>query len=319
MAETSGQRLSRLLSLVPWLSAHSGVSVSEAATHFGVSAKELERDLWLVVCCGLPGHGPDQLIDIQFWDDDGVINVIDPQTLQRPLRLTAAEATALLVGLRLLEQVPGNHDRAAIASATSVIERGLEGSPGAAHHTVLVDRVDPDVATAIDTALSAPSLLHIVYAGATSDAVSERTVQPLSLVRSDGRDYLFAHCETAGAQRTFRLDRILSATVVPGAVAAAAGPSRGAEPNTAVPLRGFPVTLRVAPSARWFIESTAVTHLEELDNGYASATMVVGDDQWLIRTVVGLAGTVEVLQPDPVRAAVAEAAREALGALLPGS
>ena len=93
MRETASARLSRLLSLVPWLRQHDGVSVAEAAAHFGVTPEELTQDLWLTVCCGLPGHGPDQLIDIQFWDEDATIHVIDPQTLERPLRFSPGEAS----------------------------------------------------------------------------------------------------------------------------------------------------------------------------------------------------------------------------------
>jgi proteasome accessory factor C len=64
--------------MVPWLQQHPGVSVQQAADHFGVPAADFERDLWLTICCGLPGHGPDQLIDIQFWDEDGAITTDPP-------------------------------------------------------------------------------------------------------------------------------------------------------------------------------------------------------------------------------------------------
>jgi len=43
--DTAATRLSRLLALVPWLSAHRGVTIDEAAGHFAVSPDQLERDL----------------------------------------------------------------------------------------------------------------------------------------------------------------------------------------------------------------------------------------------------------------------------------
>ena len=110
---SSAARLSRLLALVPWLMVNDGITITEAATHFGVSPAQLEKDLWLLIVCGLPGHGPDQLVDIQFWDD-GRIHVLDAQTMSAPLRLSGDEAVALLVALRLLAQIPGDHDRAAL-------------------------------------------------------------------------------------------------------------------------------------------------------------------------------------------------------------
>jgi predicted DNA-binding transcriptional regulator YafY len=66
---SAADRLSRLLALVPWLIAHDGVTIAECADHFGVTPEQLEVDLWLLVVCGLPGYGPDQLVDIDFWDD----------------------------------------------------------------------------------------------------------------------------------------------------------------------------------------------------------------------------------------------------------
>ena len=122
------ERLSRLLALVPWLSAHDGVTVSEAASHFGVTTEELVDDLNLLICSGLPGYGPEHLVDIQFWDEDEEIHVLDPQTLTAPMRLTPDEVTALLVGLRVLAQVPGDHDRDALVTATAKLERAGGGA-----------------------------------------------------------------------------------------------------------------------------------------------------------------------------------------------
>ena len=182
MAEAAGSRLARLLSMVPWLEQHPGVSISEAAAHFGVSTADFERDLWLTICCGLPGHGPDQLIDIQFWDDDGAIHVIDPQTLDRPLRLTAAEAMSLLVGLRLLAQVPGDH--AALASVTAKLEAAADVAEG---DVVVVDPADEATAAVLARAIGEERAVRLVYLGASRDQLSERVVEPAELVVYAGR------------------------------------------------------------------------------------------------------------------------------------
>ena len=93
--ETAGTRLARLLTVVPWLSANDGVTIAEAASHFGVSEKQFQDDLWLLICTGTPGHLHGDLVDIQFWDEDGSIHVLDAQTLDRPLRPEQA-----ILGLR---------------------------------------------------------------------------------------------------------------------------------------------------------------------------------------------------------------------------
>ena len=69
--ESATARLSRLLTMVPWLLARQGVDVDVAAAQFGVSREQLESDLALLFVCGTPGHLPDDLIEAQ-WEDGRV-------------------------------------------------------------------------------------------------------------------------------------------------------------------------------------------------------------------------------------------------------
>lgn len=307
MRETSSARLSRLLALIPWLEQHDGVSISEAAIHFGITPAELEADLWLTICCGLPGHGPDQLIDIQFWDDDGRICVQDVQNLDRPLRFTVTESTALLVGLRLLAQVPGDHDRAALASVTAKLEQAagrVDDSPA-----VLVDEVEQSVVECVTNAITSGTVVRILYAGASRDEVTDRVVEPGEVVVYQGRQYLIGWCREAHAQRTFRLDRIRAITLL----------EETATPVTTqrsiVPMDGMRVRVRVHPRSRWFLEIFETDDLSpELPHG-RDATLTVADPTWLVRLVIGQAGGVEVLEPAGVRAQVRLAAEAALARL----
>lgn len=210
MTEPASARLARLLTLVPWLMAHDGVTITETAEHFGITPQDLERDLWLLVVSGLPGHGPDQLVDIDFWDD-GVIRVIDPQTLTRPLRLTQEEAVTLLVALRTLAQLPGAEDRAAILGAMAKIETALadeDPSPGIPEVDVAAD---PVVVGVVDHALREQAGLSLTYASATRGEVTDRVVAPLEVRIIDAVGYLEAWCTLAEGIRTFRLDRIVGA------------------------------------------------------------------------------------------------------------
>jgi predicted DNA-binding transcriptional regulator YafY len=94
MAATSNEeRLARLLALVPYLQARPGIEVQQAAADFGVSEAQLRKDLTLLWMCGLPGHGPGDLIDLSF--EGETVSVIFDAGMSRPLRLTAEEALAL--------------------------------------------------------------------------------------------------------------------------------------------------------------------------------------------------------------------------------
>lgn len=294
--------------MVPWLQQHPGVSVEEAAAHFGVPAADFERDLWLTICCGLPGHGPDQLIDIQFWDEDGAINVLDAQTLDRPLRLSGSEAMALVVGLRLLAQVPGDHDRSALASVTAKVEAAADVAHGGA--AVVEDHADPGVMSALGDAIAQSRALRVIYAGATRDEVTERVVEPGQILHHSGRTYLVGWCREAGAERTFRVDRIRSAQMLDESTS-----TRVHRPSPA-PAHGESVRLRVAPASRWLLESWDLADGQEGVDGAVEATITVADRDWLTRIVLGQGGTVEVLEPEDLRLHVkkaAQAAWEALG------
>ena len=308
MTATAAERLSRLLALVPWLTQHDGISITEAARHFGVTPGELERDLWLVVCCGLPGHGPDQLIDIQFWDDDGIINVIDPQTLERPLRLSVAEATALLVGLRMLAQVPGGHDRGAIASATAKLEQAAGSALDAGAAVMVVDSTPEAVRSGVDDALARGRALRLVYAGATRDAITDRVVDPRAVVHQDGYDYLDAWCRSAGAQRTFRLDRVMSAEVL----AESAEVPADLPPTSTAPTSGLPVRLAFTDATAWVIDAIGLEEVERQPGGGGQGTLRVADRAWVIRLVLGQGGELSILAPDDLRREAREAARAAL-------
>ncbi|HYU04558.1 MAG TPA: DeoR family transcriptional regulator, partial [Jatrophihabitantaceae bacterium] len=65
------ERLPRLLALVPYLQAHDGIAIEQAAADFGITEDQLRRDLQLLWMCGLPGHSPGDLIDLSF-DGDSV-------------------------------------------------------------------------------------------------------------------------------------------------------------------------------------------------------------------------------------------------------
>lgn len=305
MSVAAGDRLARLLALVPWLLAHDGITIAECAAHFGVDEEQLERDLWLLVVCGTPGYGPDQLVDIDFWDD-GVIHVLDPQTLGRPLRLTHEEAMTLLVALRMLAQLPGIGDRDAIVTAAAKIER-LASDTGSSQNVAIQVDVPVEVREAVDEALASHRELAIRYAAATRDEVTDRTVHPFRVLAVDGVGYLEAYCTSAEARRTFRLDRILTASVrepVTEAPAAAFEAIPAAPSATAL--------LALDPAARWIIDVLAGAEVVGDEDGRALVRLPLHSEEWAVRLVLSLRGAAQVRGPDGLVDAVADAAEAAL-------
>ena len=83
---------------------------------FGITRKELEEDLRILICSGLPEGYPDDLLDIQ-WDDDHVF-ITQDLDLNRPVRFTVEEACALLTGLETLNGLPELAEGGALESVT---------------------------------------------------------------------------------------------------------------------------------------------------------------------------------------------------------
>ncbi len=311
MSETTTERLARLLALVPWLRANDGITIAAAADHFGVTPEQLTTDLWQLVVCGIPGYGPDQLVDIQFWDDD-VIHVIDAMTLDRPLRLTGEEVAALLVALRVLAQIPGSHDASALVSAMAKLEQA-----GAPPVPMDVDvNLDPRIRAVVDSAVGQGTWLRIEYASADSDGITTRRIRPSSSYAVDGRIYVQAWCDVAADVRTFRLDRMHTAEVIDPPVGVEA-PSVPSAP-TPRPENTQVATIAIDPQAAWILDTEDLepVSVEPTSQGYGQRARIrYASPDWLTRWVLGHGGRVTVLEPESAREAVRRAVAQRLASM----
>lgn len=214
MVDNAQERLPRLLALVPWLAARPGVTLSETALHFNISVEQLTLDLYQLVVCGLPGYGPDQLVDIDFYDEERIW-VTDPQSLTKPLRFTAEEVIALSIALRLLAQLPGLDFRSDVENLMAKLDDA--GSPLQSKDThrlvQIVPQVDSSVSNVVNEALNKGLKLKFEYHSG-EDIVSHRSVSPIKVFVVNDLLYLDAQCDQAEARRIFRLDRIREASLL---------------------------------------------------------------------------------------------------------
>ena len=312
------ERLPRLLSLVPYLIARPGIRVAEAAADFGISERQLRRDLELLWMCGLPGYGPGDLIDLSFSGD--TVAVTEDAGMRRPLRLTTAEATALLVALRTLAETPGVADTAAVRRATAKIEHAV-GDAVPAGLAVDLGPVELGVgesatATTIREALTAGRALRIRYYTAGRDAVSQRTVDPMRLLLADGRSYLEAWCRRAEGVRLFRLDRVDDVVMLdePAAPPPDAEPADVSEGAFRPRAEHRSAVLQLEPEASWVAEYYPVEEVVEVGGGRARVLLRYADPDWLVRLVLGLGGGARLLEPADLVEVIGERARAALAA-----
>ncbi|WP_330254821.1 YafY family transcriptional regulator [Nocardia sp. NBC_00565] len=310
-------RLSRLLNMIPYFIANPGISAAEAAADLGVTTKQLMSDLNQLWMCGLPGYGPGDLIDLSFSEES--IEVTFSAGIDRPLRLTSTEATALLVALRSIVDMPGMVDptaaHAAIAKLESAIVGGATIDDTESRESALPPTEAPAVAT-VRSALARQHALRLVYYSASRDVVSERVVDPIRIVLVDNNSYLQAWCRQAEGVRLFRFDRIEAATELdeparpPSHATEAAAALDLFQDDPAVPL----ARLRIRGDYGWVLDQYPMHRMAVHPDGSIETTMRFATLDWMARLLLGFGSGVTVLGPPELVAAVRERSNAALAA-----
>ncbi|MEV6985134.1 WYL domain-containing protein [Sphaerisporangium sp. NPDC051017] len=310
---SSADRLPRLLALVPYLMSHPGAQVPEVAKLFGLTEKQLIDDLQLVWMCGLPGHTPGDLIDVSW--DGGEILIDNAETIARPLRLGVDEASALLVALRMLAELPEFEDSEALARVVAKLE-GAAGEGAAAVSSQVAFELDaaPDAMTTATDALRRRRRLSLRYYVPGRDEITPREVDPTRLVVVDGRSYLEGWCYRADGMRLFRLDRMIGVEVLD----VPAEPPAEAEPIDVTDgvFRPSPtdelVELELTPAGRWVAEYYPCEEVTELGEGRLRVTLRARDQGLVVRLALRLGDGGRVIAPEPLARRVREEASAAL-------
>jgi predicted DNA-binding transcriptional regulator YafY len=303
--EGAPARAARLVSLVSYLRGRGFVALTALAERFGVSPEEIHRDLYLLwTDVGRSSAGGD-LLDFSWSDDESEVALMDSQGLDQPVRLAAVEAITLIAALRSLEEVGGLSEASAAASARGKLEEAL----GPAN--VIEFRL-PQGGAGLETvreAISRGRRLSFKYVNQAGQ-VSQRQADPLE-VFSAGDHWLVAAWDlAAGAERHFRVDRI----VAPEILAEASGPHpHRAERSGWSGRAGLVVDAVFAPSQRWRAEELeALAPPLPLEGGTLQVKLGVVNPDWIVAIALGGGGDIEVLSPPEVRGRIAQAAGAAL-------
>ena len=313
MSGTPAQ-LPRLLALVPYLLARPGVRLAEVAADFGVSEDRLRKDLNLLWVCGLPGHGPGDLIDVEF--EGETVTLTEPAGVTRPLRLTVEEALALIVALRALSETPGLEERDAVDRALAKVEQAAGTAAGAADRVEIAVEGEARVLPVAQAALEQGRALHLSYYVPGRDETTERDVDPLRLLLVEGRSYLEAWCRLVESVRLFRLDRVHEVTLLdePSAPPADVQPRDLAQGLFRPGPDDLIVTLALRPGAAWVADYHPCESVTETADGGLTVRLRARDTSWVRRLVLRLGDQGHVLAPEELAQAVRDDAALALAA-----
>jgi proteasome accessory factor C len=311
---TATDRLQRLLALVPYVVSRKVVGMAEAAAAFGISEQQLVDDLNMLWCVELRSPDPYCPIDLSY--EGGEIVVSDAESISRPLRLGVDEASALLVALRMLAELPGMGDRSALARTTAKLEAaaGTAAVTSAQVAVQLDSRAEQAVLAEVSAGLEGARRLHLSYYVPGRDEATERDVDPMRLVMVEGRSYLEGWCRRAEAVRLFRLDRIMAVTLLD--VAAQVPPE--AEPVDVDQglFRPSPtdveIVLELAAAGRWVADYYPCEEITEQSDGQLRVSLRTPDTEWVRRLALRLGGDGRVIAPAELAGQVAREAQAAL-------
>ncbi len=311
------ERFARLVTLAGILieSAREGhkLDLAELCARLQVTDQELRQDVDVLNVVNFGGGSYVLYAEVQ-----GDQIEVDPEpygdNFARPARLLPLEAKALVAAIDLIgEHLP----EGSLASARQKIVDALGQDP--AHEGLQITTAkgdDSEIARVVSKAIAEHRLLAIEHYKEEVDEFTERRVEPYKLMNGQEGWYVHAWDPEKDDTRSFRLDRIRSATALDETFE----PRPGIEPD----IHGWPRTGEVADArlarvwmepdrARWAREDKRV--VAELADGAVIVELPYAGHRYLARELLKEAGDAVVLEPDDARQAVLEAAEVLAGAV----
>jgi len=303
--KTVRERVRRLLTLIPYLRSHQGVTIDELARFMGVSARQVLKDLDRILMCGVPPYLPDDYVT--YWIEDGRVFVTFADQFRAPVRLSLEEALSLKIFLKDLapslramrashiESIEAKLNRATLApvSLNEVVEEDLG--------------TDDDVQTrmTIEKAIAENKLLRIEYFSYARGVLSKRTVAPYRFAARKGMLYLIAASADRGGWRSFRLDRIKTAELLDETFDFGPEPPEGPlEVLDVANHKGERYTVKVrfaSQVARWIRELYPEIITERLQDGAVLASFETNSPRWAALWILPYREHAEILGPECVR------------------
>jgi proteasome accessory factor C len=294
---TASGRVQRLLALLQFADAHpEGIAVEDLCARFRMQRSDLIRELEMASLIGGDASPYADEMPVEFFLEDGLV-FVHLRAFHRPLRLTPAEALALVAAAdALLDRHGGADEDAPLARAMGKLALHLGVAPGA-EVDVQLDPDGGDVGQLLRRAVDDRATVSFTYWTYGRDEVARRRVEPWHVHHEGGSWYVVGWDLGRVAERRFRLDRIddLEVHEVPATVR---------RPRTVSSLADFPddapkVVLDLAPSARWVADAHPVEAVEPGSDDHLLVTLAVSGSSWLERLLLRLDGSARIVSIDP--------------------
>ena len=306
-----GERLQRLLSILPWLRLRGSITVEELARMLGISVTHLIKDLEYASMCGVPPYTHDALFDFSVVDGEvlfhGDVPMFGPlrrtkALMTRAVKLTPRQATAVGVALASHDAVVGDLSMRndAVASLRQKIEAAVGDLP------IQVRLEDAPLLQEVSQAIRLARQIQVTYVNGEEE-VTKRVLNPLLIFVDRGESYLIADDVLTGVdEKIFRVDRLIECLTTENTF----------EPRTVEfkewKFRGKvePAVLYVAPGNDWLLDRIAIKSHVINEDGSMFLWVDVASLPWLARLLLRCGPTSCVVSPANLQSVVAERARD---------
>jgi proteasome accessory factor BC len=277
------------------------IPAREIVERFHIPEEELEEHLQLLNLVNFGGgcytvyaalEGDEVHVDKELYGD----------TFRHAPRLTPLEARAIRLALEFVgpmiaadAHTPLDRVRKKLEETFGQFE--LSQSPPARS-----GEAEADLVATLTEGIRERRLVEIEYQKEGEQTWSKRLVEPYSLERELPNWRVHTWDRSRDGERSFRLDRMRTATVTPDTFE----PRPGFEPRGLRDARTAKVLYLKGVAARWAIERGATP----LKDGTAVAEMPVGSPEWLIGEILSRRGDAVLLEPEEMRDTIATRARE---------
>jgi len=288
--------------MLAYLRQNSPVELQTVAEVFNLKPGEVRRYCALLNEARIGDfYGENADVEIQD-DEDGVwIETRDSLGLENQIRFTAEESIAIIGGLKYLEAMPYLVEQKAVAELLLKMQSAFVTTDSIIE--IGTSEVNQQIVSILKDALSSGSCVEIKYGAAVDQRVTDRIVEPIAIQAIEGVVYVRAFCRSSQEMRTFRVDRILSAT----ALKERGNSQEIASADFAINSPTLEARLRMLPEMLESFAPETVTDISKIDD-LLEVTVKVTNGGWLTSLVLASAGDIEVLAPQDLRVQVQDKA-----------
>lgn len=298
MVDNAISRVARAMDLIPYVSENPGIKIEDLAAKFGVTEKQILKDLELIFLCGLPGYTPYELIDLTF--EDGLVTIIDPQLFDKPRKFSETEGVIIILGLSLLRSsVVDENQRQSIDRLIENLSAKFQVSLS----TSIAELEKPPLYAEILRSIAKEVSLTIQYSSISEDIVTQRLIKPSRVSIKNGLYYLHAIDLEIDSDRVFRIDQIRSAVEIKSELVA--------QNNKNLATDDFSFQLKITDQLITERYREIFTDIRNLNDHFLVAGQV-NNEQWLVRWVLSNCSEIEVIEPKMLKELLKNRAKSAL-------